>query len=192
MPFRNCALTVFSALLLVPLSASAQETFTTRTHDFGISAGYMFEGSAYFAEFDEYSALEAGFMARVFYDRFIMEKLSFGLYGHAVLTDFYRYSEESGSTLLEAGFTMKPRFFIGEKMALKPGLNVGYRYFLTQDDYLESDGLGLNFSLELQYDRGASILPFAEVGFLAQPWGGNDDTDITFDPVLYVQIGIAM
>ena len=190
--FRRCTLTLLSTLLLVPVGASAQEAFTARTHDFGISAGYLFEGSAYFAEYDEYSAHEAGFMARLFYDRFITEKLSFGLYGHAALTDFYRYSEESGSTLLEAGFSMKPRFFIGEKMALKPGLNVGYRYYLTSDDFLSSDGLGLNFSLELQYDRGASILPFGEIGFLAQPWGGNDSTDITYGPILYVQIGIAM
>jgi hypothetical protein len=189
---RRCTITLFAILLLLPGRTFAQDTFTARTHEIGISVGYLFEGSAYFAEPDRYSAHTAGLMARFFYDRFIMDQLAFGLYGQAALTDFPRYTTDSGATLIEAGVTMKPRFFIGEKMALKPGLNIGYRYYDAEDDFVAGDALGLNFSLEIQYDMGADFLPFGEIGFLSQPWGGNEDTDITYDPILYFLVGIAL
>jgi hypothetical protein len=99
-------------LLPVPGTLAGQENFTARSHDFGLSAGFLFEGSAYFAEAD--------------------------------------------------------------------------------DEFVAGDGLGLNLGVEFQYDMGFAFMPFAEVGFLSQPWGGNEDTDITYDPILYPQIGIAL
>ena len=190
MPVRRAHLILLTALLF-PSGLTAQDSLMERTRDFGISAGYIFEGSAYFAEDDEYSAHAAGPMIRVFYDSFIMERFAVGLYAQALLTDFPRYTYDSGATMIEVGFSMKPKFRVGENMAMKPGLNVGYRNYLADDDYVASDGLGLNLGVELQYDRKASYLPFLEVGFLSQPWGGNDDTDITYDPIVYVQVGVA-
>ena len=177
--------------LLLPSGLNAQNSLAERTHDFGISAGYIFEGSAYFAEDEEYTAHTAGLMIRAFWDQFIMEQFGVGLFVQGALTDFPRYTTDSGAVLLEAGFSLKPRFFLGEKMAVKPGLNVGYRTYLADDEYAEGDGLGLNLGIELQYDLAASLLPFLEVGFLSQPWGGNDETDITYDPIIYFQLGIA-
>jgi hypothetical protein len=179
-------------LLLVPGTLAGQETFPARTHDFGLSAGFLFEGSAYFAEADEYSAHTEAVMVRIFYDRFIMEQLAFGVFGQTALTDFPRYTTDSGATLIEAGFSIKPRFFIGEKMAVKPGLNVGYRLYEADEEFVAGDGLGLNLGVEFQYDMGMAFLPFGEIGFLSQPWGGNEDTDITYDPILYLQVGIAL
>jgi len=187
---RRLVLILFGILFL-PSVGLAQSTLKERSRDFGISVGYIFEGSAYFAEPDRYSAHTAGPMIRAFYDSFLMERFAVGLYAQAALSDFPRYTTEEGTILVELGFSAKPRFLVGEKMALKPGLNVGYRTYLADDEYVQSDGLGLNLGLELQYDIGASYLPFLEVGFISQPWGGNDETDITFDPITYVQLGIA-
>lgn len=182
---------LWTVLLLIPSGLTAQNPLMERSRDFGISAGYLFEGSAYFAEADEYSAHSAGPMLRIFYDSYLMERFAVGLYSQAAFTDLPRYTTDSGALMVEAGFSFKPRFFVGENMALKPGLNVGYRYYLADDEYVESDGLGLNFGVELQYDRSMAVLPFLEVGFLSQPWGGNDDTDITYDPIVYLQAGVA-
>ena len=179
-------------MLVIPSGAAAQSAFTARTRDFGISAGLLFEGSAYFAEPDAYSAHTEAVMVRVFYDQFIMDQLAFGVFGQAALTDFPRYTTDSGATLIEAGFSIKPRFFIGEKVAMKPGLNVGYRVYQAEDDFVAGDGLGLNLGVEFQYDMGAAFLPFGEIGFLSQPWGGSDDTDITYDPIMYLQVGIVL
>lgn len=189
-PHRS-SLILFLVLLSLPSGLAAQNSLMERTRDFGISAGYIFEGSAYFAEDEEYSAHTAGPMIRVFYDSYIMEKFAVGLYSQAALTDFPRYTTDSGAILVEAGFSFKPRFFVGENMAVKPGMNIGYRYYLADDEWIESDGLGLNLGVEFQYDTGASYLPFMEVGFLSQPWGGNEETDITYDPIVYLQAGIA-
>jgi hypothetical protein len=183
---------ILLGILFLPSVGLAQSTLKERSRDFGISVGYIFEGSAYFAEDDEYSAHTGGPMLRLFYDKFVAEQFAVGLYSHTVPTDFPRYTTETGALLAELGFAFKARFFPGEKLAVKPGLNVGYRYYFADDDYVAGDALGLNVSLELQYDMGASYLPYIETGFLSQPWGGNEYTDITYSPIMYVQVGLAL
>lgn len=178
-------------LLCLPAAAHAQSTFTERTRDLAFSVGYIFEGSAYFAEPNRNSAHSAGLMVRTFYDKYVAEQFAVGVFAQSAFTDFPRYTTDSGALMIEGGFSFKARFLANEKVALKPGFNLGYRHYFADDDFVAGGGLGLNVGLEAQYDYGAPWLPYLELGFISQPTGGNDSTDITYDPIVYIQIGLA-
>lgn len=72
--------------------------------------------------------------------------------------------------------------FLSPTVAFKPGLNVGYRSLTSSDLNGDADGLGVNLSLELQFDAG----------FLCQPAGGNADQDITRAHIIYGAGGIVL
>ena len=185
--FRKSMLLILSLLFLVSSTVTAQRNFINRHHDLGIAMGVLFEGEAYFAYPNKYSAHSSAMMFRVFYDYYLMEKLSVGVYGNFAPTEFPRYDV---ATMYEFGVTLKPRFMVSPVIAVKPGLNLGYRMYSSGTDIVDMDGLGLNFSCEVQYDIEKTIIPFAEIGFISQPAGGNDITDVTYDPVFYLLGGV--
>jgi len=181
-PVIACAL-----VLLTATAAAAQQDFNTRKRDLGLELGVLFEGEAYFAEPDKYSAHSSGVMIRAFYDYYVAEKLSVGLFGHFVPTEFPRYDT---ATLYEIGVSVKPRFMATPTIAVKPGLNIGQRMYTSDTEITDMTGLGLNFSLEFQFDIQKNFIPVGEFGFLAQPAGGNDITDVTYDPIFYLAGGV--
>ncbi len=89
----------------------------------------------------------------------------------------------------EIGISIKPRFFIKNDIAIKPGLNFGYRLSQANFPVLETNGFALNVSLELQ-KRLANIGLNGEIGFLSQPYGESDQVEVTFTPIFYLGVGI--
>lgn len=163
------------------------QDFTDRKRDIGIGLGYLFEGEAYFAFPDVYSGTAGSVFLRFFYDHYFSEKITAGGYVQfAPTAEFFRFDNAS---MIELGLAFKPRFILADQFALKPGFNVGYRKFSSDNDFVDSNGLATNLSIELQYDWQRTFIPFFELGFLAQPAGGNDFTDITFGPKWYIMVG---
>ena len=99
--------------------------------------------------------------------------------------------KKSGTPIWEFGASIKPRFILSEKVALKPGFNIGHRRFSGENEFTKWKGLALNGSCEIQYRLSDKLILFEETGFLYQPYGGNVDTDVTFDPIFYFIFGIA-
>jgi len=182
---------VFVFISIVLYQTGFSKDLMSRTHDFGITAGLWFSGDISVARFGVWREKDAGLLLRVFYDEYIVEKLAVGAY-----INFSPVSSpalDQGATMFEIGGSFKPRFPLGGgKAILKPGLNIGYRMFSSSADILDKiDALGLNVSVEVQFATDAGIVPFAEVGFLSQPAGGNPISDITFAPIVYLGGGIA-
>jgi hypothetical protein len=134
---------------------------------------------------------DAGLLLRVFYDEFVMEKLGVGLY-----TNFSPMSAQgtsTGMTMIEFGGAIKPRFPIAEgKAVLKIGLNIGYRMVSSDLQAMDKiDAMGLNLTVEVQFATSSNLAPFIEMGFLAQPVGGNVDYTVQFPPIIYFGGGVA-
>lgn len=96
--------------------------------------------------------------------------------------------------MFEIGGSFKPRFPIGDgSIVIKPSLNIGYRFYSSDIQVVnDSQGLGINGGVELQFDVKTPFVPYIEIGALSQPVGGtHGETDIAFGPIFYIGGGIA-
>jgi hypothetical protein len=95
--------------------------------------------------------------------------------------------------MFEIGGSIKPRFPLADgSVVIKPGLNIGYRMYSSDSDVMdETKSMGLNVSVEVQFDAKSVVVPYFEIGFLSQPVGGNKVTDVTFPPFIYFGGGVA-
>jgi hypothetical protein len=162
-----------------------------KTADYGIAICAWFGGELYFEYYDRDISKETSFLLQSFADFYLMEKLAMGIYANFSSFSFEDYDETA--TIYEFGVSIKPRFILaGGSLAIKPGLQLGYRG--QSSDISAADevqGMGLNFSIEFQFNIGSNITPFGIIGFLSQPLGGNDATDVTYKPIFYFGGGIA-
>ncbi|MCB0278435.1 MAG: hypothetical protein KDD94_02980 [Calditrichaeota bacterium] len=189
----HLALSVFLCSIIAAQSGAgagtgqmmSSKSLEDREMDIGLTAAYWLEGDA---DIDGFTATKDGsFMFRGFIDGYLMPKFAMGAYINVT-----PYSQEGiDFTGLEFGMAIKPRFILSNgKAAIKPGLNIGYRS-ISSDFFDTVSGLGVNLSIEYQIMTDANIFHI-EGGFLSQPAGGNDDSDVTWAPVFYVGGGITL
>lgn len=82
-------------------------------------------------------------------------------------------------------------FEVSREVAIEPALETGWR--MLQEDY---DSLGrvhgfaFDAVVRLAVDKDIGVVPFAEFGFLSQPWGGRDDLSVVFTPTMFVGGGL--
>jgi len=74
--------------------------------------------------------------------------------------------------MLEINGSIKWRFFLTEKMVLKPCLYLGYRKTFSGSPDAREKGMVLNFSFEYQYYFKAKHFILADFGIISQPYGG--------------------
>jgi hypothetical protein len=162
-----------------------------RNGDFGVTAGVWLAGDFSLEDFGVKRQKNAGFLLRTFYDAYVAEKIAVGAYFNFSPTSSPASSH--GATMIEFGGSIKPRFPLGDGSAvIKPGLNIGYRMYSSDSGTMDKvNALGLNASVEIQFDVKNIFVPYVEIGFLAQPVGGNDITGISFPPIIYIAGGIA-
>jgi hypothetical protein len=174
-------------------------TFSEKKFEFGIAPGVLFSGDVYISLYGDNVTQKSTLLLRTYADAYIIPQLAFGLYFNYTTLNlendieiFDKQIKKSGTSIWEIGGSIKPRFILSEELALKPGLSVGHRRFAGDDDFTTWKGLALNASCEVQYCLSTTVYLMTEIGFLYQPYGGNVDTDITFDPMFYWVIGIAL
>ena len=180
---------VFSVLLLIASPAHAQ--LSARSMDVGIGAGYNFPGTINVSGFDVDK--EGNFLLHIFADFYLVEKFSWGVYGNFGPGVKFEISDET-ATMYEFGMALKPRFILSDgAIALRPGLEVGYRIIDVDSDVegIDVDGLALNGSVELQFRTSGHFVPFVQLGFITHPVGGNDFDDVSWGPIFYVMGGVA-
>ena len=179
--------------VIIPMN---YEKFESKKYDTGFSAGFWMPGTITVENIDLDKSI--GPLIRIFGDLYINPKFAIGGYFNYSTATLSYESYEADADFLEFGVSFKPRFFIRSDMALKPGLNIGYRianrellYGLESPDTdTTSRGLGLDLSVELQFMQPQDYIFFIETGFLTQPTGGNSDADVTWGPILYFTCGI--
>ncbi len=169
------AIILVFTLLAIPVYG---QSIMDKTRDLGVTAAYWLSGDISIEGVD--IEKDGGFLLRAFGDFYLMPKLAMGMY--------FNFAPVSAggedATLYEFGGSIKPRFMLDKDMALKPGLNLGYRFSTADVEALEIDAFGINLSVELQKQLD-NMMIHGEFGFLAQPAGGNEYADVTFAPIFY-------
>lgn len=181
-----------SGILIVTATAWGQEL---KQNEFSVSLGYMAEGEAYAAEFDEYYSVGETILIRGEFNHYLSSMNDrFGLGAYYTLGfPYYSYLYEE-VTMHELGMILKARFNASDQLQIKPGIYVGFRAYMGDDSYAGDSpgtGLGVNASVAFQYQL-EKVKPFIDLGILTQPAGGNDLTVFTFGPVLQISVGITL
>jgi len=154
------------------------------TSELNVSAGYLFEGEVYVWEPNQYGSVGETFLIKVDYTGYFSDYV--GLGGYFSIAKPYYYAFENVS-MAEVGVVAKARFKAGDKFLFKVPLYLGYRMYGGQG----GKALAVNLSGVLEY-QGEKFRPFLDVGFLTQPVGGNDFSDMTFGPVFQVSVGACL
>jgi hypothetical protein len=123
-------------------------------------------------------------------DGILTPKFSMGLY----FTYCSMAVEDSDikTSLISVGGTIKPRFMLSENLQLRPGLAFGYNAMKNDQMKDASNGLNVGMQIELTTKLQDGVGFVAELGFISQPTGGNDDGDITFPPIIFLTIGLEL
>jgi hypothetical protein len=157
-----------------------------------LSLDYYFESSetAYFDPPDRFSGLGSGIglkgkAAFPWGNRFIG-----GVYlGFNPSVEVFRFDESF--SIIELGFFVGPRFDVGNHEIIATG-EIGFRKIASSFDAIDGQGLGTNLNISMVFNKDKKISPKAELGFIAQPTGGNDDVTFTFSPYWYIGGGIVI
>ncbi|QQS36655.1 MAG: hypothetical protein IPM56_01485 [Ignavibacteriales bacterium] len=184
---------ILIGLLLISFCGTlySQKTFFTKKNaDYGIAIGAWLGGEVSLADLGMDIDKEVGFLLQSFIDFYLIEKLAFGVYANYSSLSFD--DVDNTASMYEFGIAIKPRFILGTgSTAIKPGLQLGYRVESTDISGVDDvSAFGLNLSVEFQFNVKSNIMPFGVIGFLSQPAGGNDDTDVTFAPIFYLGGGV--
>jgi len=182
--------------LLVSVSmvsfAFAAGDLQNRTRDIGLFGGVLLPGTISIEDADVDT--EMGFTLKAYFDQFVSSMFAVGVYG--------QYSATSTDTdpsydvdTYEFGLSFKPKFMVSPTAALKPGLEIGYRKFSREslaagDTDTDGDGLAVNIAAELQFMLDNGYVLGLTFGFIAQPAGGTEDSDVTWAPIWYAMAGI--
>jgi len=171
---------LFAWLVVFPLAVCGQDLPKS---EMSVSAGYLFEGEVYVWQPNQYGSVGETFLIKADYVGYFSDFVGMGGYV-AYGSPWYWAYETVG--MFEVGVVFKARFQAGEKFLFKVPVYVGYRSFGDP----AGNALGINLSGVLQY-QGENVKPFIDIGFLSQPIGGNDATDMTFGPVFQASLGVA-
>ena len=191
------------AIIVAVLSAApgfAQDQSEFKPFDFGISVGMLMPGEIGIARVGDI-ATSSSPIFKAHFDAYLIEKLSMGLFASylTMTMDHFKGSSETipdaynSATGFEVGFTIKPCFKLNEGLTMKPGVECGYRNI--SPEVLEDveggavDGFALGANVEFKFKTGG-VSPFIMPGFISQPAGGNDFSDVTWAPIFYVAGGI--
>lgn len=190
---------LFLLALAFPLAAQ-DKGFEGKQYDIGIEGGMWFSGDITFDAGDYGSAdvnKNTSLLLRAFADMYVAPKFAVGGYLNYTTGELEYGGVSADASFYEFGIALKPRLLLSPTMALKPGLNIGYRHLErdllegeSSDTETSADGLGVNLSVELQFLLSGGYIFFVDGGFLSQPAGGNDDADVTWSPIIYLAAGI--
>jgi hypothetical protein len=186
-------LALMALIFSMSINIFCQESFfKNKTSDYGLAVGAWLGGEVYLEYYDVDINKETSILLQGFADFYLIEKLAMGVYVNYSSASFEETDETA--TIYEFGISIKPRFILsGGSLAIKPGIQLGYRG--ESVDIKGADdvkGFGVNLSIEFQFNIHSNIAPFGIIGFLSQPAGGSDDTNVTFAPIFYVGGGISI
>ncbi len=167
-------------LVVLPLVMNGQDLPKS---ELTVSAGYLFEGEAYAWTPNRYGSYGETYWIKADYVGYLSNLIGLGGY---VATGQPYYGANEAVSMTELGVVCKVRFKASEKFVVKFPLYIGYRSYGGG----AGRGLAVNFSGVLQY-QGEKLRPFLDVGFITQPTGGNDYSEVTFAPVMQASIGLA-
>ena len=182
-------LAIILSLLCIQIYTYSQTSEkTTPKAEIGLSAGSWFSGDVDLS--GSKLEKEGGMTLRAFADYYLAPKIAMGVFVGIIPTFEIAGQKATG---VEMGISIKPRIQLGDKFVIKPALYIAQRRLNPETEGLESfKGLAIDLAAELQYFVNDKLIIFAEPGFYSQPVGGNGDLDLTWSPIGFINVGVAV
>ena len=163
-------------------------TSTSRRWNVNLKAGVLTAGEVYIEEADTTIDTEAGFLGQVDLDAYVAPMLSLGVFVLIATTEESESGEEG--TVTTIGGTLKGRFG-GDRFEIRPGVAFGYQQIdVDVSGVKDTKGFDVAAVLEFAYYTSKKMAIVGELSFISQPAGGNDDSDVTFAPIMYFAGGV--
>jgi hypothetical protein len=156
--------------------------------DFSLLAGLLLPGELYIStgsvETYPETAMSPFFILAV--DLSQSRALSFGAYYQ--LTNMGYYALDDTDVYHTIGLCISPLFYTNT-ITIKPNIKLGYRSIPGGSSSAGPvQGFATDFGIQFQ-KRAEGLQPIFEIGFIAQPSGGNDDVYFEFSPIFYFAAG---
>jgi len=129
---------------------------------------------------------EMGWMLNICGDAMVAPKLSLG--GFIIYAGTSAEEFDESASIFTLGGTIKGRFTMQSGWQLRPGLAIGYQ-MIGGDAFEDVNGLDVGGIFEVVKPLANKKALVGELGFITQPSGGNDDADVTFGPIFYLNVG---
>ncbi len=149
----------------------------------GTALRYVFEGEGYLDPPDRYTALGSSIM--------FSGEAAFPWGDWLVGGGYVNFSSgveiyylDYSPSVLELGFFLGPQFDVGSDHQARAVAQIGYRGWLGGGNAME--GLGTNLNMNFIFNKSSSISPKIDLGFVAQPVGGNDIYFFSHSPTWYI------
>jgi len=156
----------------------------------GFKGGLVFPGTMTVSVEDYYEYdidTEMGWMVGVKGDGMLGERFSMGFFLQRAGIKGEDMSGEAAVTTI--GGTLKGHFGNPDGVKFRPALAIGYQMISHEDFNEDTQGLDVGAILEVAIPTSKTAAVDVELGFISQPVGGNDDFDLTFAPILYLNVG---
>jgi hypothetical protein len=129
-----------------------------------------------------------GWIINTAFDAMVAEKLSMGGYFFYSGTSEAETGNDNGANVMTIGGTLRGRFPLKGGTQLRPGVVFAYQ-ITTGDAFDDLSGLNVGLSFDVAFPLKDFKAIVAELGFMTQPSGGNEDADITWGPMFYLTVG---
>ena len=181
--FRSVTLLIIMLTVCLTGMANAQGQKWAANAKFGL----LFPGTVTISPPGVDVDTEMGWILHVKADALLSPKFSMG-----GLISFAGTSAEESSesvSIMNFGGTLKGWFPLESGWQIRPGILLAYQ-LTTSDAFDDVNGFNIGAFAELAIplkNRYNAVV--AELGFISQPAGGNEDADVTWAPVFYLQLG---
>jgi hypothetical protein len=181
---------VLLCMVLVALSVSAGSA-QEQKWNFAFKGGLLMPGGVTIDPPGRSFDTGMGWLVNGYFDAMVAPKLSIGAFLMLAGPSVTVLGDDYGVTVTTVGATMKGRFTLQNGMQLRPGFALGYQMINTDAPGTEgTTGLNIGGLFEvvkpLANSKNALV---GELGFITQPSGGNEDSDVTFGPIFYLAFG---
>lgn len=151
----------------------------------------MLGGSIYIEEFDDSFDTEAGglFLARI--QGFVGPKISVGAQALLAYPTLTVGGSDFDLSLMNFAPTLSAHFG-SDALMISPGVAFAYQTISTDDLDSTVEGFSPGAFIELSFPFSKAVRGAAEAGFISQPSGGNEDTEVTFGPIFYLAVGLSV
>ena len=179
---------ILFCLIMVPGASHAYE-WDKQQYELGVKIGTIFAGEVWIDPPDRSFDTDSGTMFALRADSVVTPKMSMGMFIHQITN-----STGGGDDITTTGIgaTLKLRLTASPDLQIRPGVLFGYNFSIGSEAFKEdATGMEVGAFVEAAYHLQDGHMLTGELGFVAQPVGGNSDIDMTYGPTVYFLIGYA-
>jgi hypothetical protein len=162
----------------------------------GVKLGGAFGGTLYNEQLDADFDVYGGFLFELDGALRLSDHFSIGAF---LLVNFASVEpgaagwDDDGLTFVVSGFKLRLHLAPTDALRVRPAMAIGVNAASSDSAWVDgSVGLGLGLHVELVYRLSEAFALVLEPGFFSQPFGGNEETVITWAPIFFLAAGVEL